>query len=77
MLPMFIEKQCYGTKNFPWSLNKDVNYEYGEGSCPVAERLNNDEYLGIFMVGSNFEDHEVDLMIKAIRKVYSNLSELS
>jgi perosamine synthetase len=77
MLPMFIEKQCYGTKSFPWSLNKDVNYEYGEGSCPVAERLNNDEYLGIFMVGSNFEDHEVDLMIKAIRKVYSNLSELS
>ncbi len=30
MLPMFLKQQCYGTENFPWSLNKTVNYSYGE-----------------------------------------------
>ena len=55
----------------------DIVYNYGEGTCPVAERLNDEEYLGIFMVGSNFEDSEVEMMSEAINKVYSNLSELT
>ena len=76
MLPMFTEQQCYGTKNFPWSLNDSVRYEYGSGMCEVAERLNEKEYLGIFMVGSNFTDTEINILGEAIRKVYSNLDEL-
>lgn len=76
MLPMFEMKQCYGTNNFPWSLNHGVDYKYGEGTCEVAERINKEEYLGIFMCGSNFEDHEVEIMSNAIKKVYSNLDEL-
>ena len=76
MLPMFTEQQCYGTKNFPWSLNDSVRYEYGSGMCEVAERLNEKEYLGIFMVGSNFTDTEINILGDAIRKVYSNLDEL-
>lgn len=76
MLPMFTEQQCYGTKNFPWSLNDSVKYEYGSGICEVAERLNEKEYLGIFMVGSNFTDTEINILGDAIRKVYSNLDEL-
>lgn len=76
MLPMFTEQQCYGTKNFPWSLNDGVRYKYGSGICEVAERLNEKEYLGIFMVGSNFTDTEINILGDAIRKVYSNLDEL-
>ena len=76
MLPMFLQKQCYGTKNFPWSLNESVDYIYGAGTCEVAERINEDEYLGIFMCGSNYEDDEINLVAEAIKKVYSNLSEL-
>lgn len=76
MLPMFEMKQCYGTKNFPWCLNHGVDYQYGEGTCEVAERINREEYLGIFMCGSNFENNEVDMLSKAIKKVYSNLDEL-
>lgn len=76
MLPMFTEQQCYGTKNFPWSLNDGVRYKYGSGICEVAERLNDKEYLGIFMVGSNFTDTEINILGDAIRKVYSNLDEL-
>ena len=76
MLPMFLKKQCYGTKQFPWSLNKTVNYNYGAGTCDVAERMNEHEYLGIFMCGSNYEDDEVSLIGDAIKKVYSNISEL-
>lgn len=75
-LPMFLEKQCYGTKNFPWSLNNIDNYNYGEGACEIAEKINNEEYLGIFMCGSNYDDNEINLVAEAIKKVYSNLDEL-
>ena len=74
---MFLEKQCYGSKNFPWSLNSNVDYKYGKSSCQVAERINDKEFLGIFMCGSNFEDQEVEILSEAINKVYSNLSELN
>ena len=76
MLPMFLKKQCYGSKHFPWSINKNVKYIYGGGTCEVAERLNKDEYIGIFMCGSNYEDHEINLVGEAIKKVYSNLDTL-
>jgi len=76
MLPMFLKQQCYGTENFPWSLNKTVNYSYGEKTCEVAERINKEEYLGIFMCGSNYNDDEINLVAEAIKKVYSNLDEL-
>lgn len=76
MLPMFEMKQSYGANNSPWSLNHEVDYKYGEGTCEVAEQINKEEYLGIFMCGSNFEDHEVDSTSNAINKVYSNLDEL-
>ena len=56
--------------------NENVNYSYGEGACEVAERLNKKEYMGIFMCGSTFNDHEVNLVSDAIRKVYSNIAEL-
>jgi dTDP-4-amino-4,6-dideoxygalactose transaminase len=76
MLPMFLEKQCYGTKHFPWSINESVDYSYGPGLCPVAERLDNEEFLGIFMCGSGFDDSEILMVGEAFKKVYSNLDEL-
>ena len=75
MLPMFTENNAM-EQNFPWSLNDGVRYKYGSGICEVAERLNEKEYLGIFMVGSNFTDTEINILGDAIRKVYSNLDEL-
>jgi dTDP-4-amino-4,6-dideoxygalactose transaminase len=76
MLPMFLKKQCFGSKHFPWSLNSDVNYSYGKDTCKVAEKLNKDEYLGIFMCGSNYTNDEINLVGDAIKKVYSNIAEL-
>ena len=76
MLPMFIHKQCYGQDGFPWSMNADAEYVYGEGQCPVAERLNNQEFLGLFMCGSQFTDEETNLIGDAFHKVYANLSQL-
>ena len=76
MLPMFVKKQCYGSNHFPWSLNPSVEYNYGKGTCQTAEKLNKNEYLGIFMCGSNFEDDEINLVAEAIKKVYENIAEL-
>ena len=64
------------SKNFPWSINKSVDYQYGKGTCKVAERINECEYLGIFMCGSNFYDSEINMIGEAFQKVYANLSEL-
>ena len=76
LLPMFIQKQCYGQEGFPWSLNTDVEYVYEEGQCPVAERLNNQEFLGLFMCGSQYTDNEVNLIGDAFHKVYASLDDL-
>jgi dTDP-4-amino-4,6-dideoxygalactose transaminase len=76
MYPMFLNKQCYGSKHFPWSINKSVDYRYGRGTCEVAERMNEREYLGIFMCGSNFHDSEINMIGEAFKKVYANLSQL-
>ncbi len=47
-----------------------------EKKLEVAERINKEEYLGIFMCGSNYNDDEINLVAEAIKKVYSNLDEL-
>jgi len=76
LLPMFQQKICYGTKNYPWTINNDREYDYGRGLCPVAESLNQSSFLGLFMCGSQYIDDEIDALIQAFRKVYTNIEKL-
>lgn len=39
LLPIYQKKIAYGSKNFPWSLNKDNKINYRKGICPNAENL--------------------------------------
>ena len=74
LLPMYQTKTAYGTKGFPWKsefYKGDVSYE--KGICPVAERLNDHEYMGINMCAFDYSDEDVKLIIKAFRKVWNNL----
>ncbi len=77
MLPMYQEKIAYGSKGFPWTsdiCHREVSYAHG--ICPVAEELHEKTYIGFAMCMHELLDEEVDLMIKAFKKVWNNLEFL-
>ena len=77
LLPMYQEKQAYGSSGFPWSsdiCHREVKYE--PGVCPVAEALQSESFLGFEMCLHDLRDDEIDLIIEAFKKVWSKLSEL-
>lgn len=77
LLPMYQQKQAYGSNGFPWSSDicrRDVNY--AKGICPVAEKLHDATYLGFEMCLHQLSDPEVDAMVRAFRKVWANMGLL-
>jgi hypothetical protein len=77
LLPIYQQKIAYGTKGFPWSAEFYKGHiSYDKGICPVAEELQDRRFIGIDMCFYAYTDHEVDLIIRAFHKVWSNLGEL-
>lgn len=77
LLPMYQKKMAYGSRGFPWTsdvCHRDVSY--GKGICPVAEELNDSSYLGFGMCVYDLADNDMDLIVAAFRKVWSNLDAL-
>jgi hypothetical protein len=77
LLPIFQLKQAYGSNGFPWTSDickRDINYK--KGICPVAEGLHDNNYLGFQMCMHEMKDEDVDILIKAFKKVWANLDLL-
>lgn len=77
LLPLYQEKIAYGTKGFPWSseiCHRDV--DYSKGICPVAEELNELTYLGFGMCVYDLTEDDIDLIVAAFEKVWSNLDKI-
>jgi perosamine synthetase len=77
LLPMYQKKLAYGSNGFPWTSDicqRDI--DYSKGICPVAERLNDETYLGFGMCVYDLTEDDVQLIIKAFEKVWSNLDAL-
>jgi len=77
LLPMYQQKVAYGSNGFPWTsdiCHRDVNYK--KGICPVAEELNDSTYLGFGMCVYDLSNEDIDLIIKAFKKVWSNIEEI-
>ena len=77
LLPMYQQKIAYGSKGFPWTSDicqRDVDYRFG--ICPVAEELQASSYLGYQMCLNDLSDNDVDLIISAFHKVWSNIGYL-
>ena len=77
MLPMYQKKIAYGSKGFPWTSDicqRDV--KYSKGICPTAENLQDNTFLGFQMCLHQMSNIEIDSMISAVRKVWSNLDNL-
>ncbi len=77
LLPMFRHKIAYGTQGFPWTspyCSSDVTY--GPGTCPVAEELHASTFIGLSLCLCELPPQDVDLMVTAIRNVWSQLDAL-
>ncbi len=72
-LPMFKRKIAYGNKHFPWSLNKR-KYSYKDGTCPEAEYLHDKSFLSLELCQFELSNKDIDLIIKAFKKVWSKLN---
>ena len=75
LLPMYTQKIAYGSNGFPWTLS-DREIIYGKGLCPVAEKLNDQSFIGLEICLFEFSDNEIDLVLKVFRKVWKSLDKL-
>jgi dTDP-4-amino-4,6-dideoxygalactose transaminase len=77
LLPVYQKKIAYGRKGFPWQPPVYAgNVSYAKGICPVAEDYDDSRMLGLQLCKHFYTDDEVDLVIKAFRKVWDNLPAL-
>ncbi len=77
LLPIYQQKMAYGSNSFPWSsdiCHRDVNYS--KGICPIAETLHESTFMGFEMCLHQMSDPEVESMILAFKKVWSNIDSL-
>lgn len=76
-LPIFTQQIAYGRQGFPWSLRAgDRNFAYGEGTCPIAEELQDRSYLGLAICVNQLPSDDVTLIIEAFHKVWANMEAL-
>ena len=77
LLPMYQRKIAYGSNGFPWSsdiCHRDV--DYAKGICPVAESLHDSSHITFEMCRYELEAEAVDLLVRAFRKVWSQMDKL-
>lgn len=74
LLPIYQKKIAYGSNGFPWTLEgvrQDIDYT--KGICPVAEMLHEKTFIGFQMCMHELSDNDIDLIIKAFKKVWKNI----
>ena len=77
LLPMYQKKIAYGRGGFPWTAEFCKRaIDYRKGICPVAERLHDEGYLGLEICMHQFDDGEVDLVVRSFQKVWAQISNL-
>ena len=77
LLPMYQEKIAYGSNGFPWTLDgvrQDIDYT--KGICPVAEMLHEKTFIGFQMCVHELSDNDIDLIVRAFKKVWENIDSL-
>jgi len=74
LLPAFQRRVAIGRDGFPFNLS-ERNYDHG--LCPVAERYHERELLELAVCSYELDDADVEAVIAAFDKVFSNLSALS
>ncbi len=73
MLPLFQNKVAFGDKGYPFNLS-DRNYQYN--MCPVAQRLYEQEILGVEICAYKIDEKIIKNLVDAFYKVYENRDKL-
>jgi len=77
LMPIYQKREIYPGKNFPFvSREFKTDAEYHKGDCPVTERMFERELLITSICNSQRTKGDIDLFIKAIRKIEENIEEL-
>lgn len=73
LLPMYQNKIAYG--KFPWS-NKIYkgNVSYKKGICPVAEHLNDKEYIGLHMYKYDYKKKDIEYFVDQFKLVWKKFN---
>jgi perosamine synthetase len=77
LLPVYQEKIAFGSKGFPWSseiCKRDV--DYSKGICPVAEKFQDESFMGFGLCQFDLKPNDIDLIVNAFKKVWDNLDQL-
>jgi perosamine synthetase len=78
LLPMYQKKIAYGSNGFPWTSNIcQRQVEYAKGICPVAEKLNDETYMGFGMCVYDLDLNDIDCIVNAFHKVWRHLDKLA
>jgi len=76
-LPMFEHGIAYGKNGFPWvGMDKSPTRRASTRSCPVAERLHDEEFFFLNICAHEYTPAEAELVIAAFVKVWANLQSL-
>ena len=75
-MPMYQKKIAYGSKGYPLTGAARRDVDYRTGICPVAEELHDRSFLGFQMCLHDLGRDEIDLVIAAFRKVWSQMEAL-
>lgn len=73
---LYQKKIAIGGKGFPWTVNADVTYDYSKGSCPVVEKLHEEQMLLTMLVREPLTEADIDDFAAAIRKVLRHKDEI-
>ncbi len=71
LYPMFQKKIAYGTKHFPWSLNKrTMSIKYNKGICPMSEKLHKKIVIKIPICDYQFDMSDQKKLIKCFKETW-------
>ena len=74
-LPMFERGIAYGDRGYPFTAGERAP-RYGAGICPVAERLHDQDLLGLVVCTLQLGEEDFEAVVGAFRKVWDGLDEL-
>jgi perosamine synthetase len=76
--PMYQQLIAFGSKGYPFT---NPSYKgtvhYSKGTCPVAERMHEEELITHALVTPPLTKKDLDDIISAFKKVYENIAELT
>ncbi len=77
LLEVFQKQQMYPNSKFPFASKEyPHNISYKKGICPVAERMSEGELLEALICQPAYTKNDVDLFIRAVKKIEENIEEL-